>query len=396
MKTKTKMLMALLPAAVGLLLFARAVDNGAPPSSPVDRWPGKEGNPAYESLVPVGETVNQGGLYDPSIEYSMDGKIGWLVYTAVLRGRKYANQVPIGPYCETHLARTTDGGKTWAFVKAINHSEDDKLQNYDGQKLPGVWRYEVPSIVYDPGAAGAEWKVFTHHYFWNPQKDRMPAYGWIALQTASDPAGQWSEPKALFGSERFPPKPYALTSVNVNGLDPSLKDTLVYTEPGAFYRDGALYLSLTALVKTGPEKIVLLASGDQGKNWKFVSTLVTNEDAKRLGYRRFDGSAIAGQAGRAFFMVSPDNGSAEHVGTMIIEFADLAAGQLKRDASGKLVIYKHLREQPGFPSRGGAGQSCFNENNTYGGAIMPQMIMRDAPQVFQMFSTRKMLIDVKP
>jgi hypothetical protein len=183
--------------------------------------------------------------------------------------------------------------------------------------------------------------------------------------------------------------------VNVNALHPSLKDTLVYTEPGAFCGDGTLYLSLTALVRTGPEKIVLLASGDQGKSWRFVSTLVTNDDAKRLGYRSFDGSAIAGQAGRAFFMVSPDNGSTEHVGTMIIEFADLAAGQLKRDASGALVIYKHLREQPGFPSRGGAGQSCFNENNTYGGVIMPQMIMKDAPQVFQMFSTRQSLIDDK-
>ena len=367
-----------------------------PPANAIERWPGKEGNPAYEPLVPTGETVNQGGLYDPSIEYDLDGKVGWLVYSAILRGPKYAKQVPIGPYCATHLARTTDGGRTWAFVQAINYSLDDNLQNFDGQKLPGVWRYEVPSIVYDPGDAGREWKVFTHHYFWSPQNDRMPAYGWIALQTASDPAGKWSEPKALFGSERFPPKPYAVTSVNVNALDPSLKGTLVYTEPGAFYRDGTLYVSLTALLKTGPEKIVLLASGDQGKHWRFVSTLVTNEDAKHLGYKRFDGSAIAAQSGRTFFMVSPDNGNSEHVGTMVIEFTDLSTGKLQRDASGKLIVHKHLREQPEYPSRGGAGQSCFNENNTYGGMIMPQVIMKDAPQAFQMFSTRQSLIDRKP
>ena len=115
-----------------------------------------------------------------------------------------------------------------------------------------------------------------------------------------------------------------------------------------------------------------------------------------LGHARFDGSAIAGQSGRAFFMVSPDGGATEHVGTMIIEFADLATGKLKRDESGKLVISKHLREQPEYPSRGGAGQSCFNENNDYGGVIMPQVIMKDAPQAFQMFSTRQSLIDQKP
>jgi hypothetical protein len=187
-----------------------------------------------------------------------------------------------------------------------------------------------------------------------------------------------------------------VTSVNVNALDPSLKGTLVYTEPGAFYRDGTLYLSLTALLKTGPEKIVLLASGDQGNHWRFVSTLVTNEDAKQLGYKRFDGSAIAEQSGRAFFMVSPDNGNPEHAGTMIIEFADLATGKLTRDASGKLIVHKHLREQPEYLSRGGAGQSCFNEHNEYGGVIMPQVIMKDAPQAFQMFSTRQSLIDLKP
>jgi len=367
-----------------------------PASTAIDRWPGRDGNPAYEPLVPTGETVNQGGLYDPSVEYSLDGKVGWLVYSAILRGPKYARQVPIGPYCETHLATSTDGGKTWAFVQAINHAQDDTLQNFDGQKLPGVWRYEVPSIVYDPADAGHEWKVFTHHYFWNLQNDRMPAYGWIAVQTASDPARKWSEPKALFGSDRFPPKPYAMTSVNVNALDPSLKGTLVYTEPGAFYRDGALYLSLTALLKTGPEKIVLLAAGEQRKDWRFVSTLVTNDDARRLGYKRFDGSAIAGQSGRAFFLVSPDNGNPGHAGTMVIEFADLATGQLKRDASGQLVIHKHLREQPETLSKLGAGQSCFNEHNEYGGVIMPQAIMKDAPQAFQMFSTRQFLIDGKP
>jgi len=364
-----------------------------PASSAVERWPGKDGNLAYEPLAPLGETVDQGGLYDPSIEYSLDGKTGWLVYSAILRGPRYAKQVPIGPYCETHLAKSIDGGKTWAFVQAINRSRDDMLQNIDGRKLPGVWRYEVPSIVYDPGDAGREWKVFTHHYFWNQQNDRMPAYGWIALQTASDPAGQWSEPMALFGSERFPPKPYALTSVNLNRLDPSLKDSLVYTEPGAFYRDGTLYLSLTALLKSGPEKIVLLASGGRKDDWRFVSTLVTNDDAKRLGYKRFDASAIAAQSGRAFFLVSPDNGDLEHVGTMVIEFADLATGKLTRDASGKLVVLKHLREQPEYPSKGGAGESCFNEHNDYGGVIMPQVILKDAPQAFQMFSTRQFLID---
>lgn len=93
-------------------MLAHAIDNPPPPPSPADRWPDKDGNPAYEPLVPAGETVNEGGLYDPSLAYTPDGKTGWLAYSAVLRrGTKYVKQFPIGPYCETHLAKTADGGK---------------------------------------------------------------------------------------------------------------------------------------------------------------------------------------------------------------------------------------------------------------------------------------------
>jgi len=59
-------------------------------------------------------------------------------------------------------------------------------------------------------------------------------------------------------------------------------------------------------------------------------------------------------------------------------------------------VQKHLREQPEHPSRGGGGESCFDEHNTYGGLLMPQMIVKDAPHVFQIFSTHQSLIDTKP
>lgn len=96
-------------------MLAHAIDNPPPPPSPADRWPDKDGNPAYEPLVPAGETVNEGGLYDPSLAYTPDGKTGWLAYSAVLRrGTKYVKQFPIGPYCETHLAKTADGGNRLA------------------------------------------------------------------------------------------------------------------------------------------------------------------------------------------------------------------------------------------------------------------------------------------
>ncbi len=76
----------------------------------------------FEPLVPQGETEDGFGFFDPSTAYSADGKIGWLVYSAIHGAAAYPKQIPLGPYVETHLAKTTDHGKTWEFVQALNHS----------------------------------------------------------------------------------------------------------------------------------------------------------------------------------------------------------------------------------------------------------------------------------
>ncbi len=51
------------------------------------------------------------GIYDVSVEYGANG-IGWMVYS----------QVRIPQFVETHLATSTDRGKTWKFVRALNKS----------------------------------------------------------------------------------------------------------------------------------------------------------------------------------------------------------------------------------------------------------------------------------
>ena len=84
-----------------------------------------------------------------------------------------------------------------------------------------------------------------------------------------------------------------------------------------------------------------------------------------------------------------------YVGTMVIEFEDIYTGKLQRDAQGRLRLHQHLREQPAYPSKAGAGQSCYDEHNTYGGLIMPQFIPK-SPQPFQLFSTHQSLIGDVP
>jgi hypothetical protein len=66
-----------------------------------------------------------------------------------------------------------------------------------------------------------------------------------------------------------------------------------------------LYLSLTALKPRigGPlHDIILIASDDRGKSWRFVSTLVTRDDARAAGCDYFDGSSLAEDDGRFFLL----------------------------------------------------------------------------------------------
>ncbi len=173
----------------------------------------------------------------------------------------------------------------------------------------------------------------------------MFTHGWIALRTAADPAGDWSEEVPLFGAGKNPPAPYHKTRVDVNALDASLKDTVVYSEPGALVDEGRLYLSLSAvrprLGFTGVSlsyRIILLASYDHGATWRLVRTLLDPEDAGRFGYDVFDGSSLARENGRFFLLVVPGNKDVMHDGTVAFEFESLATGRLRRDANGQPIL----------------------------------------------------------
>lgn len=340
----------------------------------------------YREVIPQGDTL-QGGIFDPSLAYDRDGT-GWLAYTSV-----EGPNGPGGPATHTHLASSADRGLSWTYRALINASIPGEVVLPDGKRLPGIWRTEVPVLVHEPGDARAPWKQFAHRYFWNPERDRMADYGWIAMRTASAPTGPWSEEIALFGAGdiatpagpvHLPRVPYDQQRIDLNDLHPDLATTIAYSEPGALVRDGVLWLSLVALSGDGPHAVILLASDDHGDHWRFVSTLATNADARRLGFIRFDGSALATHGGEAFLLVTPQSDVAQHDGTLVLPFADLAAGRLRRSADGVLAPSRHVPNQRLHPF--GGGQSTYHELNL-GGLMMPQLDARTWPRWFRIYDT---------
>jgi hypothetical protein len=395
MKKFKRRYLLILPAAVFVFIAWHWLTEPNPAKGPLAPLKRTAGDVHYTKLVIAGDPV-EAGNYDPSLAYAPDGSVGWLAYSSV-RG----NFKPVGPYVHTHLARTTDAGASWTFVKVLNLSTNGTCVMPDGQTLQGVWRYEVSSLVRDPADpdANRRWKLFVHKYFWAPKRDRMVTYGWIVLRTAADPAGEWSEEVPLFGAGKNPLAPYNKTRVDVNSLDASLKNTITYTEPGALVHDGRLYVSMTALhphigldgISVG-YTIILLASENHGVSWKFAGTLLTAKDANDFGYEYFDGTALATEGGHVFLLAVPGSRRLMHDGCVAFEFESLAKGQLRRDAIGDPVVMNYFAPQPGILSGPGAGQSTYHSANVNGGLIFPQFNLGAYPEVFQIYQTGRKIV----
>lgn len=95
-----------------------------------------EHSPFTEIFVEGDKELN--GIFDLSIEYGPDG-IGWMAYS----------RVSIPKHVSTHLAKSTDQGASWHYVGVVNQSHAQTV-HIGGKTFEGVWRYETPSLVYDP------------------------------------------------------------------------------------------------------------------------------------------------------------------------------------------------------------------------------------------------------
>jgi len=334
----------------------------------------------YERITILGETAPN-GIYDPSIEYE-DAETGWMAYSTVA----------FPEYVHTHLAKSIDHGKTWTYVMTINQAVNGSV-TYNGTELKGAWRHEVPTLVHDPNDAGKEWKLFWHKYFTIPpyeSENRLFVYGWIVYKYAPNPTGPWSEEIPLFGSGIYPLDPYE-PLINLSGLHENLHEIIIYSEPGSIVVDDVLYLSITGhIVKNDKNlaSVILLSSTDHGRNWTYVNTLLENKDAEVYGGLYLSGSSLARENDTIYLLACPIEESGKsldiHHGTCIFVFEDITNGTLKRDATGAPVLHKYLQK-----TLVNGGQSDYDEQNTYGGIVMPQLNLRALPEAFQLYNTKE-------
>ncbi|MCA9497532.1 MAG: exo-alpha-sialidase, partial [Nanoarchaeota archaeon] len=315
----------------------------------------------YELIEINGENNTYSGIYDPSIEY-LNESVGYMAYSGV--------NMP--EYVNTRIAKTLDNGKTWHFVKPINEGKKDII-NDNGKEIEGVWRNEVPTLVYDKDDIGKEWKLYTHKYFTAKPyggKDRMFAYGWLTYQYASNPENEWSKEVPLFGTKLFPSNDYPV-EIRLNELSLILDDVVVLSELGSLYYNNTLYLSIAGHEMDMKLKLILIESKDHGKTWKYAGTLLDEKDSANLGHLWFTGSSLVEVNGSIYLIttgavsLNPE----KYDGTYIFEIEDISKARIKRDFDNNLVPYLIIHLS--FSHHG--GQADYDKYNYNGGILIPEL-----------------------
>lgn len=351
----------------------------------------------YEKITIIGEASTR-GVADPSVEYNKDGSVGWLAYSSIETPASESKSA-FSHFIHTHLAKSTDHGKTWEFVARVNTSNVDSVV-LKGKTVKGVWDNEVCSLVYDPDDEGREWKLFWHKYFSNPlsksnEQKRIHEYSWIMYKYANTPEKLSSATEIkLFdtGSTEIKAKH------NLNKMLKWSKPT-TYSEIGSLYKDGVLYLSLSGFIMRDMKgsKIFLLSSADHGKTWNYVNDLINYKRAKKIdkSYLSITASSLVVENSRAFLLGSPIAMVGKrgiYLGTIVFEFDDISKGNLKKDSNGNIKVIKFIKR--GLEGEFNAGQSDYDEHNINGGFIMPQVDPSSYPDdVVGFYKVRERILD---
>jgi hypothetical protein len=284
-------------------------------------------------LRPTSEPPAPGGRFDPSPVFPGGGPEGYVSYSIVhsLHGEELL--------VNTHVAATTDGGRTWRWLAQVNANEPVTLGCPDA---PCVTNHEVSSLLYDPTDAPARrWKLAAHTYLVT-ETELLYAHGRLSRWTAPDPAGPWTAADGFVGW----PSPAPLSSAastSTTELD-GLGDCLFLTEPSlALDRDGVVHLAVGCVSSAaGDLRIDLLTSGDHGERWTHQGTMLTADDGRDWGFdaRQVNAAHLFEVDGDKFVSASPsgDVGGFEgYRGCYVVALGDDGLPQRCDDGRARVV-----------------------------------------------------------
>jgi hypothetical protein len=279
------------------------------------------------------------GYGDPSLERDPDTGDVWLSYSWLDVLVSDPGPPPVVDFgVRTHLARSTDGGQTFTFVRAINATSPIA---HPDSGIPGWTIHEVSTIARE-GSGG--WQSLWLTYF--------DPFG--PPPTGTDHRSDFYYSRSMAGSPQElgdVTVPWVRTNGtsaswgvvhNLSGI-PQLSDCSALTEPALFADGDETYLATSCVVFVGGarrvdlERLVLLRQEADG--YSYAGELVDYNDALDLGGTRLEQADLAlAQNGAILLIVTPiQETEPNHLGCVVLEVTDIATAQVRRDPSGAVV-----------------------------------------------------------
>ena len=306
------------------------------------------------------------GVFDPSL--TTDGRTAYLAYSSL----STLENNPV-PFIGVNIARSLDGGDDWIYTEQVFESKPGIMtQRIDGQlvEVEGVWRYEMPSIVYTPNDKGRELKIYAYRYFWNGNINLARQTGFIVHKYASAETRNWSEEQWLFSSNPYNPPPplNKLVQMHLNVLSPELSDVIAYSDPAAFYMDGVIYMTLSAFTQIDePDREILIASGDAGQSWHYMGAFLSQMDMAGIEERsRFSNAQIVRHDDRLFLLVNFGDDVFNGRGVSALPIEDINRAMLMRSDDGALNISNEVLLNVENLSAFGGGSADYRQDLSTG------------------------------
>jgi hypothetical protein len=255
----------------------------------------------------------------------------------------------------------------------------------------GIWRYETPTLIYDPDDLGHEWKLYAYKYMWTSDGNFQVArrYNMIVYRSSHTPIKGWTAEQWAFSAKAdYPPPPYQdLISQKIDDLDPTLSDIIMFSRPSAVYANGMIIMSLSAFTGNRlPDRIVMIASADHGKTWQYLGTPLTAADAEKSGaYSKLDGATLLKQGDNIYLTAVFGDQGTSALGTFVFSFKDVMKGQLQRDPkTGAPLLLQHVSRSSGKPTLVGGGYAAYSDACPFGMLTGEHSGIKG---VFQLFKT---------
>jgi len=303
-------------------------DTGTVDASPPDaagplRFHCGEADPLCPALTVAGDAPSTDpfhGYGDPALERDPGGAL-WLSYSWLDHEVLPGTVDPLRAV-RTHLAKSTDDGATFTYVRAVNVAAP----------APG----NVALVIHEVSSIAR-------------RSDGSWADTWLTYAMNSAARGQFhyqrtlaAAPEALGDTtEAWLRGTVTTVTTTVDASKIGGPETCAgLTEPALFSRGGVDYLITNCIVDGTPATQRLIVLRETGATLELVGDLLTAADAIALDATRIEQIDLAvAKDGALLALVTPINDAAQpiHRGCVVLEVEDLATAKIARDTSGALV-----------------------------------------------------------